>query len=137
MFWLVRRSTCGDGTCRLFMVRRRSTVRFRKGALVHRAFSSVQPSTLPSEKCHSSGTHDAAEAGPSPLFLEMEHSRGAPAPGRGTRFVLRPAPTRRPPLWACALRRVRDAACSASLFGSRTMLLCLSRDSNGYFLSLF
>jgi hypothetical protein len=36
VFWLVRPSTWGYRTCRLFMVRRRSRVRSRKGVLAHK-----------------------------------------------------------------------------------------------------
>ena len=48
VFFLVTYLTSAYGTLRGSMVRRRSTVRFRKGAPVHGAFSSVKPVTIAS-----------------------------------------------------------------------------------------
>jgi hypothetical protein len=45
VFAQVRRSTWGCGTAERYMVRRRSTVRFRKGAPGYDAFSKAEPST--------------------------------------------------------------------------------------------
>jgi hypothetical protein len=88
VFLLVTCPTCGHGTLQLPMVRRRSTVRFRKGALGHGAFSSIQPGTLPSESATRVALMTPLRLAPSALFLEMEHCRASPAPGRGTRFAL-------------------------------------------------
>ena len=52
VFFLITCLTCGPGTSRSFMVRRRSTVRFRKGAPDKGAFSNLELYALPSGKCH-------------------------------------------------------------------------------------
>ena len=39
------------------------------------SFSNVQPSTSPSEKCHSSGTHDAAGSALSRAYAKGETAR--------------------------------------------------------------
>jgi hypothetical protein len=113
------------GTAWPSMVRRRSTVRFRKGAPGHGSFSSIQPGTFPSESATRVALMTPLRLALSTLFLEMEHCRASPAPGRGTRLPLRPQPTRRPPpLSLCALDRVCDTACPASLCGSRMPTRC-------------
>jgi hypothetical protein len=56
------RLTSGCVTARWFMVRRRSTVRFRKGAPVHGKFSNMQLNTSPAASGTLSGRPSEAEA---------------------------------------------------------------------------
>jgi hypothetical protein len=46
------------------------------------------PGTSPSERCHSSGTRDSAEAGLAAVSLGVERGRASLVPGRGTGFAL-------------------------------------------------